>query len=1356
MHKKLISFFILFFILTQLGTTSMIELGTTDDIIQENLDDFVQVDTLRGNSSIEVFSPTENLPQGLQPQQSISETWNEGESIHLEYSFDNSSVSSFDDGLYHRYTSPPIAYPSDMEILYYGSLSFLHTNPANAFVQVVTDDPSNETYEYVGATLILNIPAFTTGTLHYKYTLFIIDDSSGYQTLVTVDSTYAVGTEDLSTDGFFRGQFVYWAVDAATKDYTVTLYQTSGDYAAIATTVSTHTRSSIQSCQLWVYSFFYVRDSLTDDVRCEYQYTSPDIRNIRIPIQSFEYNTEIKVYTPNYMEYATISPDATVTENSGYYSLTNTVPVNYDFYCHTNTSKQYLAISDKTSDYWSDIGFEGSFRNDWSDGSNLYETINLDSSIVLDGAYSLYMKNSAGYGQIQADLNAGYFYVSVNIYRISGTSIVLNYYTDGGWVGLDLDTGSSTNRWYRKKFFIHLDNSSHINLVIQDGNGGNFEGYLDNFQIWEVNHEVETSGYRRIKVKGQTISWDQYSCNGVSYEDIELAAYDRTAGTEITSTTVTTDNNGYWEWIIYTSSYSELQDQREIEIRSWSYNSWFGSPDLNYDLTEDNDLADFLGGGWTSGSESMSSDAHSGSLSYQFEGIDTVDADQDVRQGGNSPDWDFSNCDYFICWFKTNVSLLNVDAYVNTDGVGFFFFDTNYDVTANSWTLLTFEFGTEDTSAGDLADVDVLRIDSDVQNTALKINFDEARGVQAQKSYFTSLPATDFFYYYETDPNNNEFDYSEETTEGWVNAAVGVTVTLVANDGHLNASMGSTINYGNIKKTGLSIDSDEYSKAFIRIKGNENNIRFAFSDGTNTLMNYQVVTTSYQEFTVTLDSDWSGTETIFGISFAEESGQGNFEGTEIYYIDTIRLIHRDTPLLSVVDSYGYLSSSNNSFEYRVEIDDVVQGYHEDLISFSTDQTVGSHTINATVWDDTSRSGLVFLPGSSVTSSYTVAAIAFSVEVGSYYLSDSYVNIYVTATKDCSYTIYENDSSSGSGNVDKDGTAISHSRTTTYGSFIELAYKFVNSTDTVWFNTSYSNSAYTQLIITISTPILVDGRISLAVTSNLGGAEIYINDDSKVGVEVNWESEGVFSWYSNTIGENNITIQAKKDCNGDSDTSDTGETFSDTVAYHLYNNDLEVHYSYILPYASEGTSYVFSTNYRGSASAEFRAKTQDQLGWSGWLSEDTQNGTYDFTFVNCDLDTTYNFSVEIRVYVTDESPGYQYFYDRIEYTPYSPDAIISNPQGIHIPENTTLPVVDENYLEIGVQSKSEFLSIMIGFTLILVGSFAVILFGTIFYLTKRLPDEGVMETFTRIATEKTMETSDKITSDMMGILPGGKQ
>jgi hypothetical protein len=540
----------------------------------------------------------------------------------------------------------------------------------------------------------------------------------------------------------------------------------------------------------------------------------------------------------------------------------------------------------------------------------------------------------------------------------------------------------------------------------------------------------------------------------------------------------------------------------------------------------------------------------------------------------------------------------------------------------------------------------------------------------------------------------------------------------------------------------LSIDSDDYEKIVIKVRANENghNIRFDCNGG-NWLGGTYSITTEWQVLTIgySTDSDWSGMQSRFSFYYHTSLVAGDWMDVEF-----IRFYRESPPNLFETTTQFYTNSENNTLQYSVMLDDEYVGNFNDLNLIEKNLTVASHELFYFTKLDNDETNKVYLPSAAYYHAYTVSAAAFTVSVESFSLSDDYVNIYATANYDYSYTVYENDSSVGSGSGTAEGTAISHSKDSTYGALLNLAYKFVYSTETVWFNTSYSNAAYTQIIVSVSTPILVDGRVSIAVTTNLGGSEVHIEDDSKAGTEVDWESEGVFSWYSGFVGTNNITIQVRKDCNNDGDKTDTGETWSDTVQYHLYDADLEIVYAYLHTFTDEGASFLFMSNYRGSATTDFRARTQDELGWSGWLSEDTYNGTYDFTFVNCDLDTTYNFSVEIRAYITDESPGYQYKYLRFEYTPYSPDPIVSNPQGINRVEETLIPV--DNKSEMFTFSVNGIQGILLTGIII-----AVVVVAFVLYANREKIQQAPS-----IITEKSLDFAEKMGEDIEKRIEGNNR
>lgn len=959
--------------------------------------------------------------------------------------------------------------------------------------------------------------------------------------------------------------------------------------------------------------FYFIPDDIISYPRSEYRIVSDNVIEHKLEVENPDYNTEITIDIPESLEFASITPSATTSTSGNELTISNTIATSYEIFFTETTNNYQFCIEDVSNLYLQDVGFEGSWNNDFSElSTNVFDDVSLNSTVIKKGSNSLRIEDTDGStDQIHSLINDGYYYVSFSIFIETLSGTFRFYYYDGSWFSYTIST-SNTDIWLNFNYYIHIDGTSgsgsderNIAFDISSGQG---VWFLDEFRLFHVKHHIKTIDYEKVIFSGQLIDWE--TGIGINNQQIDLELYDRCADTSIETISLQTNNEGYWNWIVNTSIYLELQDFREIMINSTS---------------------------------------NSCSFSY------------------------------------TNSSVSNYNSQYSTD----------------------FSFFYED---------------------------------------FPSYP------------KNNEWDFSEGVAEYWDGHSSYFSTEDITN-GYWYGKGSSVddyviIDYDDI----LSIDASVYTILQLRFWCN-----ISFSDsaeeievqdsGTAVGVYEQSVSanTWYEiEIDLSQDNDWSGTETDLQLRFYADSWSGDFE----FRVDFIGLFHRNSPTLTLTDTYGYCRSDNNTLQYRIEIDSTLQNYINDLEEFNLDQEIGNHTVNATVFNDINR----YLPYIPYSLSLTNYIISFSASISSFDLTDNYVNIYLTASNDFNYYIYENDTTStiASGTGDKDGTAISHSKDNTYGSFIYLYYKFNDSSgSSVWFNTSYTVADYTKMITYVGTPILVDGRVSISITTNLGDSQVYIDDDSKAGVEVDWENEGVFSWYSNTVGENNITIQVRNDCDDDGYYLSDGETFSDLVSYHLYDEDLNLRWADFHPFTDEGATFTFESNYRGSATTEFRCKTQDDLEFSQWLSEDNFNGTYYFTFVNCDLDTTYNFTVEIRAFITDESADYQYIYLRYEYTPYSPDPIVQNPQGINPQPSEEVPLVPQ------YDTKSEtsvsfyriiFLLIFFSIFIICVSLVGMFLFLS-YYFTRIDENEAFMDWFTRKTTESTEKGVSRVKSFIIKQTPG---
>jgi len=155
--------------------------------------------------------------------------------------------------------------------------------------------------------------------------------------------------------------------------------------------------------------------------------------------------------------------------------------------------------------------------------------------------------------------------------------------------------------------------------------------------------------------------------------------------------------------------------------------------------------------------------------------------------------------------------------------------------------------------------------------------------------------------------------------------------------------------------------------------------------------------------------------------------------------------------------------------------------------------------------------------------YTVAEEeSFSISVESFYLSDTYVNTYVTSNYDYDYYIYEDNEEKWSGSGNKEGTAISSIRNTTEGVTIDYAIKFVNGSDIVWFNTSYSNALSTFYVETYSIDI---GETDIEITWDTSKDSIDSLTIIEDGIlKVNTDPTSPTSWVkSSEAGEHYVTL-----------------------------------------------------------------------------------------------------------------------------------------------------------------------------------------------------------------------------------------
>ncbi|GAG85474.1 unnamed protein product, partial [marine sediment metagenome] len=294
----------------------------------------------------------------------------------------------------------------------------------------------------------------------------------------------------------------------------------------------------------------------------------------------------------------------------------------------------------------------------------------------------------------------------------------------------------------------------------------------------------------------------------------------------ITSTTVTTDNNGNWEWEIDTSSLSSMQDEREIEIRSWSWDSWWGL--YSYEYFEDLSMVVAESGYDSYYTESLDSDSQTGDYSIKQEYCGS----SIWFKWDPSSDFDITNCDYLVFDLKANFSSNdNTDIYqllFRSGGSDYYAYNPDM-AYYTSWTTYQISLDWDSDDYGSSGSPDMSQVDyfHFYFSTSTEINitayWDSMRFLMSQKSYFTPLLATDFPFYYETSPSNNEWDFSEETIE----ETTDINLDTTAQNGYLLGNPSSaTVSSFKVEFHDLgSIDASEFTIIEVRIKTNVSDLQ---------------------------------------------------------------------------------------------------------------------------------------------------------------------------------------------------------------------------------------------------------------------------------------------------------------------------------------------------------------------------------------------------------------------------------------------------------------------------------------------------------------------------------------------------
>jgi hypothetical protein len=234
-----------------------------------------------------------------------------------------------------------------------------------------------------------------------------------------------------------------------------------------------------------------------------------------------------------------------------------------------------------------------------------------------------------------------------------------------------------------------------------------------------------------------------------------------------------------------------------------------------------------------------------------------------------------------------------------------------------------------------------------------------------QFSYVTPKVTTETVFQYDT---NNEWDFSEDSYEDIYDIR---SEDLSSNsDGILLIdSQDASFTFVDFYWDGLSIDASYYNRAIVRMKVNDTSPAFDLEiwDGAGPCAATDVtVADVWIIYELDLAGVWSDTETSFMPRLVADSGN---IGPVRWEIDYVRLVHIETPSVYEYESHYVLTSSNNTYAYRIEYDGALQTYSTDMSVIWKNTTATEHSYNFTPYLDSTFEGDCFIAGESLIGTY---------------------------------------------------------------------------------------------------------------------------------------------------------------------------------------------------------------------------------------------------------------------------------------------------------------------------------------------------------------------------------------------------
>ncbi len=583
-------------------------------------------------------------------------------------------------------------------------------------------------------------------------------------------------------------------------------------------------------------------------------------------------------------------------------------------------------------DYLSD----GTYKLDWS------LTNTFEGSTALDVRLD-------NYDALELQLEPGNYYVSFAYYlSYLEVNFRMGYKdSDGLWVyDVISDTTSPLNRWYQYFGYVEIGTGDTVNFALV-ANSGNVSFILDNLQFYSANPRISTIGYSQYQISSTFRYWDGRQNPIASNINANIELRDRTSNSIINRWTGITNSNG-----MFSTIYSNSIQEKEYELRAWSYMNWFGE----YFLKEKHDVSDFMEDrdGLSSHWQTTST-WKTGQIDVQLKSPNTIGNIQ-TNSGAVSID-----PKYHIWYAKIT--------YLSASSVLLF---TKQNGAWNNYYLPTSETGdylidwTEDPNWSN----DYVLTDYGLQMSGSSLsNFSIA------ELRFYTVAAFSPVYITPQKPNEYvlgwDFEYNWENwnvnTYGIKNSSESGYVRLSTQDGLGDPARG----YSHFQITMPYIDADKYPYVKTRVyletpsdSASSYALWFMRNWGSGNRITNNYITSSFSNWLIVnypKSNDWAGTYSNTYLDFLFD---GNGDNSAINYakVDYIRFYNIIATQIHDSGSSIFFSSPNNSLTYGVWSDGIYIGNYPDLQSIPKNASYGTHNLTYVPIMNSDIDG-VFIPGS---------------------------------------------------------------------------------------------------------------------------------------------------------------------------------------------------------------------------------------------------------------------------------------------------------------------------------------------------------------------------------------------------------